>query len=252
MVDPFDAAAGRQGLLDLPGRVVERAAVFLGDVAEAVVGPQHTGVWTVLVAVALVAVAMVAWRHRLAFTVPFVALYAVFLAAWPYSSARFGLVLLPWAAVGAGVVVGEVARRWHPAPAVALAALVLVPYVVDARSDADRRAGVETAQVDALEAGIADADRWLDDHVAPGEGVASLDYRELAYRTDRTYLPVPYTSDPAALWSATVGSGARWLVALGGLYPQRQGVVEHLRAGHPDQVSVAATFGPVTVYRLDP
>lgn len=250
--NPFDASQGRIGALDLPARMVDRVDLVLGDLATAALGPQHDRWWAVALSVALVVVAVVAWPERRWFTVPFAVVYPTFLAAWPYDSERFGLVLAPWAAVGLGVVAGAIARRWRTAVAVACAAAVLVPHVLDGRAELERRGEVEEVRFSTYAAGIEQLGPWLDGAVPDGELVASPDYRELAYRTDRTYLPVGYTLDAEDLWRQTAGEGATWLVALRGLYPGRDLVVDRLVAARPDAVTEAVRLGPVVVYRIDP
>lgn len=252
LTDPYDASLGSIGVADLPSRMWHQADQFISDVGAAAFGAQHVSVWLGIGAIVLVAIGAAVLRDRLAFSATFFVVYSLFLLAWPYSSPRFGLAFLPWAAVGAGATIAAIQRRTNAAVAVAVAVLLLVPYAIDSRAEAVDTADAESAQVDKLEVAVDDIDAWLDDNTEPGDLVASPDYRELAYRTDREYLPVPYTSDTDELWRVTGGAGAEWLVVLNGIYPSREKVVAELVASRPDQVVPVVQTDGGDIYRICP
>jgi len=251
LVDPFNLASGHVGVLDLPSRIVHRFQFFRADVRTAVMGVHTSTAGLTLLTFVLIAIAVLAVSKWRCYAVPFVILYAIFLSAWPFSSGRFGLVLLPYAAVGAGIAIGFVSEHTKPVVVAAATLFLLVPHVAAARTEVSRRSHTEAATYSSYEAGISQAQQWLTDNVPSEEKLASFDYRELAYRTDRIYLPLGYTVDHDALWEASYGRGARWLVVLPDLYGIRTTVANGFLQSRPDRISLAADFGYAKIYRLE-
>lgn len=275
LADPFDASAGRAGVGDVAARVVERAGIYVSDVGHALLGTNAPRWVAIAGALVLVAAGLAGWRRAaanrrvaLAVGVGFVGVYSLGLVVWPFSSQRFGLPLVPIAAVGfgwgvahaAGELAGRPRDRLAPPPApsawrwwglavatvVALGAFATwsLPYL-------SRQADAEQTKWTALHTDTADAADWLRDNVAAGERIASFDYREFARRLDRPVLPLGYTSDTDALLAASAGCGADYLAVVQGLYAQRDALADRLVGAFPDRFRRAYTNERVTIYALD-
>lgn len=259
--DPFDASSTSVGIDGLVARVPERLDAYLTSLANALTGPPDAGWVGIVVAVVLLAVAVGAPTGARGFLGVLVVAYAVALATWPYASPRFGLPMIPVTALGLGTLAAGVWRGAagrdapRPRPAARLIAGVLVVgiglgHVVPATAQLRRLADEEARQLQALRPAMADAVDWMATHVGDDERIASLAYREIAYRLDRPVVPVPYTSEPETLRSV-VGE-AEWFVAVSDLYPQRDRVVRRLRDVLGDRLVHAHGSDRVDVYRVRP
>lgn len=252
--DPYDASAGTIGLLDLPVRIVERLPLVAEDAARAVVGPDLPAGVTVPVLVALLALGVAALAGQRVFLVVLVSAYALALAAWPYRSLRFGLPLLPIAAVGAGALPGLAVhrlRRHARLAAVVLAVVAVVGVGALALWRLDRvrlDAATEQQRYATIDAAVDELVAWADAEIDRDEAIASLDYRELTLRLDRPVAPVPYTSDPQVLW-AHVGE-ADWFIATRGLYAAREARTRDLLDAHGERLRLEFESGPVEAYRV--
>jgi hypothetical protein len=251
--DPYDAAGGSITAAQLPGRIVERLDLFLTDAGFAVLGahvPSPVGITVTLV---LLAVTVVAYRRLRWSALAFMTVYAVLLAAWPFRSSRFGLPLVPLAAIGFAALIGAARRRaGGPVVASVLAVALLVPHVVGNVRAVHADAAAEETQLAALAAASDDLTDWIAANVPADEPIASLDYRELAYRTGREVLPLGYTTDTEALLAASAGRGARWLVVVRGLYGRREARADALLSAHPDRFALAYRNARTDVYRILP
>lgn len=276
LVDPFDAAAGTIGPLDLPARVVQRIDLFVTDAARAVIGPQAPDPIAIVALIALLALAIAGWRRERPLLAVFVVTYAVGLAAWPYRSIRFGMPLHPLAALGVaaavGAIVGVVTRtgraepvrgaqrsRWLTANLgiglghAVTAATVVVSLAAFGAWSAQRvlaDAADEEVELAEVNASVAASLDWISANIPEGEPIASLDYREFTWRLERTLIPVRYTSDPEELWAQTGGSGAEWFVAIRGLYNAREARTRELLSAYPDRFEEAYANERVEVWRI--
>ena len=257
--DPTDASLGRIGVVDLPARVVERFIGVTVQAGRAVLGahvPGWLAIGVLVVLLVAVAVGVRQWRWSLPV---YVAGSLLVLAAWPYRDARFGLPMLPLLAVGAAVAVAvasgrlpAVPGRWWTRLPAALLLLPLVVHVPVAVAEIRRDEAAQEQRLDELYAAMAGLRTWAQAELGPDDVVASMDYRELAYRLDRTVLPIPYTTDPEVLWEATGGAGADYLVSLRGLYGDREGIVDALVSDRPARFRKVYATDRVLVFRLTP
>ncbi len=250
--NPYDAAAGRIGPGGLPARIVERMDQFWTDAGYAVLGAHVPSPVAIAATLALLVVAVLAYRRWRVPVTAFVVVYAVLLAAWPYRSARFGLPLLPLAAAGLAALIGVVQRRTNAAVAGVLAVALLVPHAVGNVTQARADARAEADDLAALHAASDDLAAWIDAHVPADDALASLDYREVAYRTGREVLPLAYTTDTEALLAASAGRGARWLVVVRGLYGRREARADALLSAYPDRFELVHHNARTDVYRILP
>lgn len=247
LADPFDASRGAIGLGDLPARMVERADVALRQVANALLG---TGVPSLLgwvLALTLVAVGVAALRRWRWTTAALAIATLLTLAVWPFASTRFALPLVPIAAVGAGAVVALLRRHTHAAVATALALALLAVQIP--RGWQQLTATTERTR-EHLQTYHDTADQlaaWAATELGPDEAIASLDYRELAFRLDQPVVPMSYTTDADVLLDQA--EEAEWFVALEGLTPRRVPPVRALLRAYPERFEEARTFGRARVYR---
>ena len=260
--DPTDASLGTIGPSELPGRIVERLDGILVQLGRAVLGGGATE-WLAIVAVLGLLGAAVGgerrWRWSLA---AYASASALVLAAWPYRDARFGLPLLPLAAVGAAVLIGGLLRpgrrranrgRFRGSAVVAVAVgLALGLHVQSSVAQIVRAGAAEEEQLRELHVAMDDLERWVEANTAPDDVIASLDYRELAYRIDRPVAPIPYTSDPDALWEASGGAGAEFVVSIRGLYGARARHTDTLVSAFPDRFHNVYANDRIHVFAITP
>ena len=255
--DTADASRGTIGAAQLPARMLHRIDTVLFDAGHALLGPQVDGRVAVGVVLVLLLAALVAvrrWRWPL---LAYILVTWGVLAAWPYHSPRFGLPLVPLAAVGAAGALGRLAtvaagrRRWAGTALVAtVAAAALVAQVPPAVARIRAEKIGERRNLSELEAAVDDLRGWAATHIAPGDDIASFDYRALAYRLDRRVLPLGYTTDPQALWAASGGRGADWLISIRGLYARRAGLTEALVSAYPDRFHKVYATQRIVVYAI--
>lgn len=249
--DPYDAAGGDASPLDVVARLPRRIDLVLADASKAVWGDLVHGPPAWALTLALLAAGVFTLRDRArVLAASFVVLHALALAVWPFSSVRFGLPLVPLAAIGAGGAVAVTAERLRSPPrlaaaVVALATAVGVAVAVPALDrEAEREAAVFRDLDVARRAAIAD--------LPPGAVPASPDYRELAtvLPRDRAVLPIPYTTDTDDLLAAA--TAGTHLVVLQGAYGEREAVVALLLGTHPERFELVADHPGADVYRVVP
>ncbi len=250
--NPYDAADGRASVAEVAARVVTRVDSVLTDVGAALTGASTPDTVAAVVALALLALGIVGLRRQRPFAVALVVVYAVGLTLWPFASVRFGLPLLPLAAVGVGVAAAWVFRVAPRAVGAVVVVAALGGLGVANGVAVRREAAAEAAMLASLHAATQEAVHWIDHNVERDEPIASLAYRELALRLDRPVLPLGYTSDTAALWSASGGRGARWFVNLTTLYPRRARHARRLVAAYPDRFERVFRNDEVAIYRIRP
>lgn len=244
--DPYDAARGDASLLDVALRLPQRIDLVLDDAARALWGDLVHGPPAWLLTLGLIAAAVAGARNTVTrvFLVTFVALDLVALSVWPYSSVRFGLPVVPIAAIGAGYLASRLrAPERIGVTVAAIATAVLVAIAVPALDDeAERESGVFAA----LDAARRDAAAWLPPDAQP----VSPDYRELAtvLPRQRAVLPISYTSDAGVLL-AEAKQGTH-LVVLRGLYGGREAVAAQLLAAHGDHFQLVHQAPHVDIYAV--
>lgn len=252
LVQATDASQGQASLLDIAGRLVERADLVLRDVGFALVGFNVPTPWSWLIGLALVgagAWALHASRSRRAYVVAFLAVWLPAMALWPYSSVRFQLPLVPLAAVGVGWLATEAARRLGAAGAVAAVA-VLGAYLANSAVELRTEVAAERARVGAVAEDTDDMVAWAETHIPEGDVIASMAYREVAYRLDRPVEPLGYTTDVERLWDQALAADARWLVVMPSLYGSRGAIEERLVAAFADRLRLAHDTPTVDTYEI--
>ncbi|HVL04254.1 MAG TPA: hypothetical protein VM386_07450, partial [Acidimicrobiales bacterium] len=252
LVQATDAAQGEATLVDIAGRLVERADLVLRDVGFALVGSNVPTPWSWLIGLALVAAGAWALRGvpaRRAYVLAFLAIWLPAMALWPYSSVRFQLPLVPLAAVGVGWLAAGAARRLGSAGAVAAVA-VLGAYVVNSAVGLRTDVATERARVGAVADDTEEMVAWGRTHIPEEEVIASLAYREIAYRLDRPVVPLGYTTDVDQLWDQAVAADARWLVVMPSLYGSRGAIEERLLAAFAGRLRLAHDTPTVDTYEL--
>jgi len=205
LIDPDDAAEGSITFFGVIERTVVQIPDALRDLGQAFISLSMSRWITIAVALVLLVIGVYASKQlgktltlgRFAFGAAIA--YTLAMALWPYNAPRFGLPLLPIAALGVGWMLRG-AGRWlgeHDAPAVistAVAAALLATSLTAVRDDGAAARNVIPEQHASLDAVAS----WLDGN-APDAKLVSFDYREIANRTDGTVNPIGYTSDPVAL-----------------------------------------------------
>jgi hypothetical protein len=252
LVQATDAAQGEASVLDIAGRLVDRADLVLRDVGFALVGLQVPTPWSWLIGLGLVAAGAWALRRppaRRAYVLAFLVLWLPAMALWPYSSVRFQLPLVPLAAMGVGWLAAEAVRRLGRTGAVAAVA-VLAVYLANSAVELRREAAAEAARVGVVAADTEEMVRWGETHIPEGEAVASLAYREVAYRLDRPVVALGYTTDMDELWELAAAGDARWLVVMPSLYGSRGAIENRLVATFADRLRLAHDTPTVDTYEL--
>ncbi|MEX2533100.1 MAG: hypothetical protein WD360_03970 [Nitriliruptoraceae bacterium] len=205
LIDPDDAAEGNISFLGVIERTLAQIPDALRDLGQAFISLSMSRSITITVALILLVIGVQASRKlgknpalgRFAFGATIA--YTLAMALWPYNAPRFGLPLLPIAALGIGWMLRG-AGRWLgerdalvfiSAAAVAALLATSITAVRDDGADARNIISEQHASRDAVA-------NWLATN-APDAKLVSFDYREIANRTDETVHPIGYTSDPAAL-----------------------------------------------------
>ncbi len=264
--DPFDASQGRLGLVGLLGRAWSELGVTLADLGRAIaLIDASVEVAGVIAVVGLLVGVIGAWRLRRggplgAFAGGAVLAYAAAMALWPYHSSRFGIPLLPIAAVGAGWLVRVVSDRWVGllpdrgggvvvqrvsgllAGGAVVLALIVTSWsgVVSRGDDASERLAMQHAALERLE-------EWADASLGADEEIVSFDYREVSRRLDRDVQPLAYTSDPAAL-RAMVGDAD--VIVMVDFHHTRNRQLELLLQAEPERYEQVLTGEGLGVWRI--
>jgi hypothetical protein len=269
--DPFDASLGRLGPVGLLRRSLADVPDTLTDLGRAIALIDAGTAVAVSVAVLGLMLGVVA-AHRLrpgsplgAFTAGAALAYAIGMTTWPFHSSRFGIPLVPIAALGAGWLVrlatDHLSERRSGTDA-----------DVDARVDAARQrwaslavGGVITALLVATSAaavvdrGEAGAERLAQQHAAmdrletlvaqelEGERLVSFDYREVAHRLDRPVAPLSYTTDTRALLDQVGDAEA---VVMVDFNARRNGQLALLIEAYPERFDPLLEDAHVAVYRV--
>lgn len=251
---PNDASQGRlDGVGELLARTVSDLPDTVRDLGLAFTLP-GAGRWTaVVVAVVLLTLGVVAAFRRYPATPAGPAVlvatvgYVAGLALWPYHAPRFGLPLLPVAALGIGWAVGELGSRLPRVGRAALAATVVAallaigaPATLDEGAADRERIPRFAGSVDAFVA-------WADDELGPDQTLASFDYREVSRRLGRPVQPIGYTADPDAVLDQ-VGD-ADVVVAVRGMYGARTAQFDRFIAAHGDRFELVYDDGTTVAYR---
>ena len=254
LTDPYDVASQRASLPQVAARLVTRVPDVLQDVGDAVAGPHVADGVALVVAVALLALGVWSFRQNRAFAVALVAVYGAGLTLWPFESVRFGLPLLPLAAVGVAGAVARLQSLTPPWPVVGSGAVaaVLAVTVVAGGVRARGEAVSDGATYGRLADGTAELAAWAAAEVPSTDVLASLDYREIAYRLDRPVLPLPYSTDDAELLRRMRAGDASWFVAYRDVYRRRSAVTRQLVRAQRDGLELAYRNDAVSVWRVIP
>ena len=253
LVDPYDAAQGQATTGQLLARLWTRWDVVLGDWGKAVVDPELSRNLAIVLSLVLLAAGTWALRERWAYGAGLVAIYGVGLAMWPFSSPRFGMPMIPLAALGVAQLAQAAAASRHRIARPAVVAVVVAAlgvhgitswlYIVDG-------AASEARTFTALHATAAEAAHWAEHNIPRDEVIASPAYREFTERMGgRRILPVGYTTDPEALWAQTGGAGAQWFVNTE-QYPRRARVGKVLVRAYRDRFEKVFDNEQVVIYRI--
>jgi hypothetical protein len=248
--DPYDATGGEASLVDVAARVGTRMDAVLDDATKAVWGDLVHGVVGWVLTLALVAAGVAGAR---AAARPLVAAFVVVdllaLAVWPYSSVRFGLPLVPIAALGAAWLVSVVARPVPPRLGAAVASVGVVAVAAAAVPTLRDEAHREGELYAGLHRARAEVAVWLDANAPAGSStLVSPDYRELALELERPVLPLPYTRTPDELLAAA--ARGTHLVVARGLYGSREVVIGTLLDAHGGRFELVHQNERFDVYAL--
>ena len=273
LVDPDDASQGRLGPAGLASRAISDTPEALRDLGRAIawIDAGTAAAATVAVVGLLVGIVGALRLRRSGPLGPFVAgavlAYAAAMAAWPYNSSRFGLPLVPVAALGAAWIVREVgtisarpatsdsplegasdsARPSSHRAEVAVSLAFLAVLVLSSWSAVADRAASASETLPRQHEALDVLAVWADAELADAE-VVSFDYREVSRRLDRDVQPIGYTSDPEALL-AQIGD-ADYLVVLD-FYAKRNAQARALLDAYPERFTEVMSDEAVTVYRVD-
>jgi hypothetical protein len=250
--DPDDASLGRLSPGGLIGRTLRDVPDTLTDLGRAIALIDAGTTLAVIVAILALGLGVVAaFRLRPEgiplgpFAAGAVVAYALGMAAWPYHSSRFGLPLVPVAALGAGWLVRMIAERGtRSLLAGGLLVALLVATSSAAVADRGDRARDELAR---QHAALEELERWADQELGDGERLVSFDYREVSRLLDRTVAPIGYTSDPDALLDQ-IGDADRLVVL--DLYGKRTTQADVLLREHGDRFEVLVDGDDLRVFAV--
>ena len=251
LADPDDASQGRLTLPEVVRRTVTDVPETLADLGRAIVlVDAGTGTAVVVAVVALTVGVLAAFRLRPGTLFgPFVAgmtlAYVVGLSAWPYHSSRFGIPLVPVAALGLGWLVRVVARR--PAPSLAVAGVGVAILVGTSWSALVERAETAQTALTRQHAALDELRTWAEQNLDADDEVVSFDYREIARELDRSVQPVSYTTDPEALLEQIAGADVFVVVEF---YPKRTAQAQIVLDAYPDHFEPVLQEENVDVYRV--
>ena len=252
-LDPYDESQGVASTGQIISRLWTRWDVVLGDWGEAVVGPHVGQLAAVLVTLALLAAGTWLLGRRWSYGAALVVIYFAGLAVWPFTSVRFGLPMVPLAALGVARLAAaarEPRTNIPRAAATAAVCLALGVHGLVGLSQVANRNAAEAATFGALHENTAEAVQWARRAIPADQAIASPAYRELTGRMQRPVLPVSYTTDPAALWDQTGGRGADWFISYTRLYPRRARLGKVLVRAYPDRFEQVFRNDDVAIFRI--
>lgn len=255
LIDPDDAAVGSITAAGVVERTVRQIPDALRDIGQAVISLPIDE--TVAIIVAVVALGLGVWgarqlgrKHILGqFTLGAVVAYTAAMALWPYNAPRFGLPLLPIAALGIGWLVRAAGARTNkPTISVSLATAIAVGLIATSigavRDDGAAQRRLFPEQHAALDAVAG----WVETN-APDAKLVSFDYRELANRTDGTVHPVGYTSDPSVLREQLNDSD---ILVVMRFYGKRNRQAQAILDTYPELFTEVFSVSRGTVYEINP
>jgi hypothetical protein len=251
LADPDDASRGRLGIGGLVRRTIEDVPSTIADLGRAITlvdGPRGLAIAVAIVGLTLGVVG--AWRLGRRSPLGPVALgmvlaYTVGMTTWPYHAPRFGLPLVPVAALG----VGWLARAVGSDTAVS-ATTMATPATAPPtrlRPTAGETGEALGTRLERQHGSLAVVRGWVRANAVPDGSLVSMDYRELARELEQTVQPIGYTSDPDALWTQV--EGAEHLVVLD-LYRKRTRQVEVLLETHRDRFEPVLDEAGVRVFAV--
>lgn len=235
--DPDDAALGSISPTGVVTRTVRQIPDALRDIGHAFVSLSTTRI--VAISIAMILLGLGVWGARKLgrtpilgrFTLGAVIAYTVAMALWPYNAARFGVPLLPIAALGVGWLLRLLGASLQRRSLDVVAAAAVTIGLIAMSATAVRDDGAAARQLLPVQHTALDAvATWIETN-APDAQLVSFDYREIANRTDGTVKPIGYTSDPAEL-RAQLGDAD--LLVVMRFYGKRTRQAEILLDTHPE------------------
>ena len=251
LVDPDDASQGTLGPLGLVRRAVGDVPDTLADFGRAfALNDAGTGLAVVVALVGLTLGVTAAFRLRPGtalgpFTLGAVLAYTAGMSVWPYHSSRFGLPMVPVAALGVGWVVRSLSR--HRAWSLLAGLVVTGALVWGSVSVVTDRGEVARDTLPEHHEARATLEDWAATELGADERLVSFDYREVARALDRPVEPIAYTADPDALLAQV--EGADHLVVMQ-LYGKRTAQVRELLEAHADRFEPVLEDGQLEIYRI--
>ena len=250
--EPDDASRGTLSLWDVVTRSVSDVPATFADLGRAIAfvdAGQPVAVMIAVVALSIGVVAAFRLRPGTAFG-PFVAgmtlAYVAGLSAWPYHSSRFGVPLVPVAAIGAGWLVRVVTHRRKASLVVAAGAVAVL--AVTSFPALQERGEAAQAALTRQHAALGELRAWAAEDLGAGEELVSFDYREIARVLDRPVQPIGYTSDPEALLEQI--EGADHLVVME-FYPERITQAQIVLEAYPERFEPVHETENLEVYRVE-
>ena len=253
--DPYDAAQGKATIGEITARLWTRWDVVLGDWGKAVVDPELSRNLAIVIALALLAVGTWGLRDRWPYGAALIAIYGAGLALWPFSSPRFGMPMIPLAAIGVAQLAGLAAASGHRVARPAGVAAVVIALALHGGTSwrfIVSAAASEAETFGQLHATAQEAIHWAERHIPDDDVIASPAYREFTLRMDdRRILPVGYSTDPETLWAETGGAGAQWFINTE-QYPRRARVGKVLVRSYRERFEKVFDNEQVAIYRISP
>lgn len=252
MRDPYDASLGSASIGEILWRFVSRMGLVCEDAASSFSPLRYGALLGISLATLFLGFAL--WRAR-RMRAGFAALlvsYLFVMTLWPFNSPRFGLLLLPLICYGAKELVSAILQRTKSWRVLGLAGVTIglgvhAAYGLTAvREDA----AVERTFLAAIYQAEARVELWAKQHIPPGDGVASFDYREWMLRLGRPIFPLGYTSDAKALWMESGGRGAKWFIDSKMTYEKRVQYSALLRDAKADAFVPVYVDSVFTVYEI--
>ena len=219
--DPFDASQGQLGPLGLLGRAIEDLPNTIANFGRSLLRFEADEPVVIAIAVVGFGLGVVGawWLRRGGPLAPFVlgalVAYTAGMAVWPYRSSRFGMPLVPIAALGAAFLVRWLSDRAptrqrgvHRIVGLVLGGLLLAGLMADSWTTVVERGEQAGETLQRQYAALDELAAWADEHLDADDQVISFDYRELAHHLDRDVAALPYTDDAAVLDRIVTDTGA--------------------------------------------